>query len=139
MNKSADPFDPANLRLPEAFLAGRRNGDKPFKRTEVRRYGKRPGFKFCQFPVSVLDAIIEQRGNWSVLAVLVALHELWFTHPNHHNPVEFTSYTLRRFGISRQQKWKALWVLEKSGQITVVRRGSGKNPHVALNWLPFAK
>jgi hypothetical protein len=138
---NTDPFDPANLTLPEDFFdarqSGDRIGDREAKATEVRRYGKRPGFQFCQFPVSVLDALIAQRANWTAFAVLAALYELWFTNPNHHNPVELTSYNLRRFGLSRQQKWRALWVLEKSKQITVERMGNGKNPLVTLNWLPL--
>ena len=133
-----DPFDPDNLRLPEEMRRQAQSADQR-KTTGVSRYGKRPRFKFCQFPVAVLDALIGQRANWTAWAVLVALHELWFTHPNHHNPVHFTSYNLRRFGISRWQKWRALTVLEKSVQITVERMGEGKNPLVTLNWLPLAK
>jgi len=65
--------------------------------------------------------------------VVVALHELWFTHPNHNNPVHFTTYNLRRFGLSRHQKYRALDFLETIGQVAVERR-SGKNPMVTLQW-----
>jgi hypothetical protein len=138
MNDSADQFDPANFRLPEDYVPGCLNVEEQSRQAGVRRYGKRPRFQFCQFPVSVLDALIEHRANWTVLAVLTALHELWFTHPNHHNPVELTSYNLRRFGLSRWQKWDALRVLEKAGQITIERKDR-KNPQVTLNWLPLVK
>jgi hypothetical protein len=134
MNKSDDPFDPANLRLPEDFLAGRPNGNKQSKRTEVRRYGKRPRYDCCVLPLKLLHAMIEHHANWTVLATVVALHELWFTHPNHNNPVHFTTYNLRRFGLSRYQKYRALDFLEKIGQVSVKQMGSGKNPMVTLNW-----
>src|SRR5262249_7099498 len=101
---------------------------------EVRRHCSRPGFKFCQFPVSVLNALITQRANWTAFAVLVALHELWFTHPNHYNPVELASRKLLRLGLSKGQKYRGLKSLEKSGQISVERRAR-KNPLVTLNWL----
>jgi hypothetical protein len=129
--KSADPFDPANLRLPEDFLAGDEN--KKSKRTKVRRYHNRPRYNCCVFPLTLLDAMIEHRARWTVLAVVVALHELWFTHPNHNNPVHFTTYNLRRFGLSRHQKYRALDFLETIGQVAVERR-SGKNPMVTLQW-----
>jgi hypothetical protein len=83
--------------------------------------------------------MIEHRANWIVLAVVMALHELWFTHPNHNNPVRFTTYNLRRFGLSRQQKWCGLSFLEKTGQVSIQRMGPGKNPFVTLNWEPLAK
>ena len=71
-----------------------------------------------------------------VLATVLALHELWFTQPNHNNPVRFTTYNLRRFGLSRDQKWRALRFLEKIGQISIERMGTGKNPIVTLNSEP---
>jgi hypothetical protein len=56
-----------------------------------------------------------------------------------YNPVHFTTYNLRRFGLSRDQKWRALRFLEKIGQISITRMGAGKNPMVTLNWVPLAK
>jgi hypothetical protein len=132
-SESTHPFDPTRFRLPEDYLASRFDGEK---KSEVRRHGNRPGFKFCQFPVSVLNALIMQKANWTAFAVLVTLHELWFTHPNHYNPVELTSRKLCRFGLSKGQKYRGLKSLEKSGQISVERRAR-RNPLVTLNWLPL--
>ena len=125
--KSEDQFDAANLRLPEDFLAG--NGKR-----KVRRYHNRPRYDRCVLPLTLLDAMVDHRANWTVLAVVVALHELWFTNPNHNNPVRFTTYNLRRFGLSRYQKYRALDFLEKIGQVSVKQMGSGKNPMVTLKW-----
>jgi len=130
------PFDPTRFRLPEDYLASRFDREKKSESAEVRRHGNRPGFKFCQFPVSVLNALIMQKVNWTAFAVLVALYELWFTHPNHYNPVELTSRKLRQFGLSKGQKYRGLKSLVKSGQISVERR-TRKNPLVTLNWLPL--
>jgi len=130
--KSEDAFDPANLRLPEDFLAG--NGKKKSKQTKVHRYHNRPRYNRCVLPLTLLDAMVDHRAHWTVLAVVLALHELWFTSPNHNNPVHFTTYNLRRFGLSRHQKWRALWFLENVGQVSVKRMGTGKNPLVTLNW-----
>jgi hypothetical protein len=135
MKKSADPFDPTNLRIPGELLVG--NGAP--KSAKVRRYGNRPKYQRCVLPLTLLDAMIEYRANWIVLAVVVALHELWFTHPNHKNPVHFTTYNLRRFGLARYQKWRGLLFLEKIGQISIQRMGPGKNPMVTLNWEPLAE
>ena len=136
MNKSSDPFDPANLPFPKDLLAA--SGEKQPK-TKVHRYGNRPRYDRCVLPLKLLDAMIEHHANWTVLAMVVALHELWFTHPHHNNPVHFTTYNLRRFGLSRDQKWRALCFLEKIGQISITRMGAGKNPMVTLNWEPLAK
>ena len=135
--QSLDLFNPVNLRLPEAYRVG--NGEIQTRTTKVRRYGNRPRYRKCVLPITLLDAMIEHRANWIVLAVVMALHELWFTHPNHNNPVHFTTYNLRRFGLSRQQKWRGLSFLEKIGQVSIQRMGPGKNPLVTLNWEPVAK
>jgi hypothetical protein len=138
-NDAFDPFDPINWRMSDEQLRdwqnNRWNGKAISSPGKVERYGKHPKFTFYQLPVAVLDALIEQHAGWRELAVLCALYEIWFVHPNHHNPVQLSSYTLRRFGISRWQKWKALQVLEKTKQIRVERMGKGKNPKVTLNWL----
>jgi hypothetical protein len=130
------PFDPARFRLSEEYLVSHFDGEKKSEAAEARRHSNRPGFKFCQFPVLVLNALITQKANWTAFAVLMALYELWFTHPNHYNPVELTSRKLRRFGLSKGQKYRGLKSLEKSGQISVERRAR-KNPLVTLNWLPL--
>jgi hypothetical protein len=89
--------------------------------------------------VPVLDEILEATltNRMTVLAVLATLYELWFTRFNQ-NPVRLTSYSLRKYGISRHQKIRVLKLLERSGQIAV-ERSRGENPLVTLKWLPLQK
>jgi hypothetical protein len=136
---STDPFDPANFVFAKEYFETGRAAGNGNTTARVRQHGSRPKYQKCVFPLTLLDALIEHRANWTVLATVVALHELWFTHPNHNNPVHFTTYNLRRFGLSRQQKWRALRFLESIGQISIQRMGPGKNPMVTLNWERVAK
>jgi hypothetical protein len=93
------------------------------------------GFEFFQFPVGVMTRIGKASNGAGVLGVLLALYELWFTRLNY-NPVRLTSRSLRKYGVSRYQKRRALRALEKSGQI-LIDRSHGKNPLVTLKWLPL--
>jgi hypothetical protein len=94
--------------------------------------------EFCKFPVPVLHALIEKRGNWTVLAIVTVLLETWYIDPIHHNPVTLTSTALSRFGVSRQQKWRALKILESTPYFRIEQQ-PGKNPIVRLEWLPKVK
>jgi hypothetical protein len=49
------------------------------------------------------------------------------------NPVKLTSAELRKIGISRQQKFRALKNLERWGLVSV-ERTNGKNPLVTVFW-----
>jgi hypothetical protein len=142
MPESLDPFDPANLRVPDSLLPQpkkSRQSDDNGERCGIRRHPKAIDFQFYQFPVPVLDEILEATltNRMTVLAVLATLYELWFTRFNQ-NPVRLTSYSLRKYGISRHQKIRVLKLLERSGQIAV-ERSRGENPLVTLKWLPLQK
>ena len=142
MPESLDQFDPANLRVPDSLFPQSkksRESDDNGECRRIRRYPKAVDFLFYQFPVAVLDEILQATltNRMTVLAVLATLYELWFTRFNQ-NPVRLTSYSLRKYGISRHQKIRVLRLLEKSGQIAV-ERSHGKNPLVTLKWLPLQK
>jgi hypothetical protein len=92
--------------------------------------------QFFQFPAVVLEKIILTTHN-AELAVLAQLYETWFINFKK-NPIKLTSTSLKRYGISKDQKWRALQSLEKSGQITVERR-TKKNPLITLNWQALKK
>ena len=138
MPESLDLFDSVYLRIPDSLLAQSKKADQPMDRDgKPRRPPKASGFRFYQFPVKVLDDILKaanQNTTSAPVAVLLTLHELWFKSFGR-NPVQLTSHSLRKFGISRYQKLRALKFLEKTGHITVERNG-GKNPLMTLNWLP---
>jgi hypothetical protein len=136
--ESNDPFDPANLQMSADFRAGR-NGDKS---QPVRRYKKQNWVKWYRLDATVLDRAFSttgaRRNAWCILAVLMALYELWFTDFDHRNPVALTSYNLRRFGLRRKQKYRALQILEEAKLISVDQT-NGKNPVVTMTWLPLRK
>jgi hypothetical protein len=137
MNTESDPL--AEFRLPEDFLKARLpNG--PRKETKDFEW-----IKNYRFPPSALNAIYAVSDNRTrlrpVLAVLMALFELWYTSGRwdrrYRNPVKLTSAYLKRFGVSRGQKLRALKLFEKAGIISVQYRGRGQNPWVTLKWEPL--
>jgi hypothetical protein len=138
MPESLDLFDPVNLRVPDSLLAQSKKSDQPMDRAgKPRRQPKASGFRFYQFPVKVLDDILKaanQNTSSAPVVVLLTLYKLWFKSFGR-NPVQLTSHSLRKCGISRYQKLLALKLLEQTGHITVQRKG-GKNPLVTPNWLP---
>jgi hypothetical protein len=124
--------------MPSDFWTGR-DGDK---QQTVRRYKKQAWVKWYKCEATVLDRAFAttkaRRNAWSVVAVLMALYELWFTDLDKRNPVTLTSYNLQRFGLWRKQKYRALQILEQAGLISV-ERIPRKNPLVTMNWLPLRK
>ena len=66
---------------------------------------------------------------------MAALYEMWYR-DCHYNPVKLTSRALRKYGVSRWQKYRALKVLEKSGWIWIEREPR-KSPFVTMKWLPL--
>ena len=140
MNETKDAFDPDNLRIdPEDFVKTAQ-AEPEINGRAVRRTLDEKNFKFYQFPVWVFDQILEKNAdfNRADLAVLLALHRLWFK--NHmrvpHNPVKLTAESMRKYGVSRWQKYRALEKLEKACVIRVEDR-TGKNPMITLLWRPI--
>jgi hypothetical protein len=66
---------------------------------------------------------------------MAALYEIWYR-DNHYNPLALTSKSHRKYGMSPNQKLRALKFLEKSGWVQVERECK-KNPLVTLKWLPL--
>jgi hypothetical protein len=124
--------------MPADFRAAR-DGDKS---QAVRRYKKQNWVKWYRFDAAVLDRAFAtaqgKRNAWSVLVILMALHELWFTDFDHRNPVTLTSYNLQRFGMMKKQKYRALRILEKA-ELIIVERTHGKNSVVTMTWQPIRK
>jgi hypothetical protein len=90
--------------------------------------------EFSKVPNVVWEALFNGNASSSAWKLVLALQELWFRHPNHYNPVRFTTTHAQSFGFSRFQKYRALSELERLGQITVHSAGNGKNPWVTLRW-----
>jgi hypothetical protein len=132
MNEPYDPLALENQRLsPEEVAVFQQNAVRP-----VSRYGKQPKIQFMKIPIPLSESLEQLKADWTVYAIFRILYMEWYSDPNHYNPVPLTSCALRRVGISRWQKYRALSILEKTGLISVFREKS-KNPQVLLNWLPL--
>lgn len=144
-----DPTDLSDLQISDENLKRYLTGNTTLSETQVstengnkvspvRRYKKQGKVKWYRLEASVLDqafATADARRNaWSILAILMALFELWYTDSNHRNPVALTSYNLQRFGLTRWQKYRALQILE-GAKVIIVDRTAGKNPLITLTWL----
>lgn len=121
-------IDPEDFRLSPEEIAEMKEslGKSPAPRRQKH------GLGFYQFPKAVLVAIY--RANYvPALAVAMAVYEGWFRDFKHRNPVKLTSALLAEFKISRDQKWRALNILERSGQF-LVERFPRRNPLVMMKW-----
>jgi hypothetical protein len=131
MNNSDDPFDPTNLVLPKNFLKNR----------EVVTKGRSDGaYQFHQIPVSAVHKLLTVLNSAEpVFTVLLALCELKFNQYEKEKrckrraPALLTSRLLKKYGISRKQKRRALQILQRAGLIAV-EQGEGKNPLVTMKW-----
>ena len=121
-------IDPKNFILsPEEIAAMKRL--PPKSRAPSKQKG---GLEFYQFPKAVLIAIHQAR-YMPALAVAMAVYEGWFRDFKHRNPVKLTTALLTEFKISRDQKYRALKILESSNQF-LVERSLRRNPLVMMKW-----
>ena len=137
VNPETDPF--LNLRLtPEQlkkYYVGA-DGKSPAAKEAVAK--KAAKLRFYQFPAELYRSLLTQQTDLrALLCVLGTLIELWFENFGR-NPVNLTSCSLQKYGISRHQKLRALAVLKKS-KFFSVEQSPGKNPMVTLTWLPRVK
>jgi hypothetical protein len=90
------------------------------------------GLEFYQFPKTVVDTLV--RANYGpAWALAAAVYRGWYGDFRKRNPVKLTTALLAEFKISRDQKWRALKVLEQTGQF-LVERSPGRNPLVMMKW-----
>jgi hypothetical protein len=134
---TSDPFsNPELLRIPEEQMVKIREGQRRAEEAKSRKlppFPRAKGFRFYLLPTRVLEDIALYCGDTALLVLLVLIR-LWFN--NHcHNPVKLTSKALAKFDLTRNQKLRALKVLEETGHISV-ERSRGKNPQITLNWQP---
>jgi hypothetical protein len=112
---------------PEEIAAMRKS---PAKLPPTRK--PKRGIEFYQFPKAVLVAI--RRANYMpALALAMAIYEGWFLDFKKRNPIKLTTALLAEFGVSRDQKWRALRILERSGEF-LVERFPRRNPLVMMKW-----
>jgi hypothetical protein len=90
--------------------------------------------QYYQFPKAVGDALI--RANYGpAWALAVAVYKGWYKDYKKRNPILVTSAILVEYGLSRNQKSRALKILEGTGQY-IVDRFARHNPLVTMKWVP---
>jgi hypothetical protein len=139
MQDPLTPTDDLEFGLPDDFIATLKlKAQSPPKAKAPLKV--KDLFQFYKLPTRVAEDVgklADEHGTPAPLLVLLALYKAWFA-SFQTNPVKLTTYSLRTFGVTRDQKRRALQLLETTGHITVFREAR-KNPQVALNWLPRSK
>jgi hypothetical protein len=121
-------IDPKDFILSPEELADMKKSPTPASSHKQKR-----GLEFYQFPKTILIAVF--RANYMpALALVMAIYEGWYRDFKKRNPVRLTSDLLAEFGVSKDQKSKALKVLEQSG-FFVVERFHRRNPLVMMKWI----
>jgi len=115
--KEEDPFDMDNLRINAKALCA-----EPDVRAKRRKHAE----PFVQVPLSLMERLSGRRG--AVYAVAIYLHQNW---KNPGELITLSNVTLEAWGVSREEKRKALPELEALGLISVERRGN-RAPRVKL-------
>jgi DNA-binding transcriptional ArsR family regulator len=109
-----DSLDIESLRL-DPSLVGEA---KPERRNRVRLRGR---FLKGPIPLSWLARALSIGGGSAIGVGLVLWHLSGLKHND--RTVLLSNVEVKRLGISRQAKWRALAALENAGLITVERRG----------------
>jgi hypothetical protein len=122
-----DLFSAESLRLSPELLTKIKNRQTQKSPTPPKQ---KDGFRFYKFPPAVLLAIYQTK-YLPALAVAMAVFEGRFR--THKNPVKLTSALLAKFGVSKNQKLKAVRLLEQTGHF-LVERSSRRNPLVMVKW-----
>ncbi len=122
----------------------RKDGEKIWKLLEARKpesptskskpRPQRNPQKFYLIPAELVERICRKPNLDNTIRVIFALEKLWYQRFRE-NPVKLTNETLKEFGVSRYQKYRALKYLQETGCIEVERRVR-KSPLVTLNWFP---
>jgi hypothetical protein len=121
MSKDLNPED---FRAPE---------DEPSTPTKSRLAHKsRYEIKHYQFPAAVVETLIQidYAPAWRLVA---AVYKAWYRDFKKRNPVRLTSDALTGFRISKDQKSRALKILEQTDHF-LVERFPRRNPFVMMRW-----
>jgi hypothetical protein len=102
---------------------------QPAAKSTLRKAKK--GIEFYQFPIDILKQLAE--GNPALL-VAMAVYKGWFESFKRRNPVKLTSAMLAEFGLSKDQKYRALKVLSKNPYF-IVERSDRRNPLITMKWI----
>jgi len=122
-------FSPEQFRLSREEMAAmtEQSPSEPIPRKSKRE------IEFYQFPKAVVDAL--SRANYApAWALAAAVYKAWYQDFKKRNPFLVTSAVLMEYQLSRNQKSKALKILEGTGQYNV-ERFPHHNPLVTMEWI----
>jgi hypothetical protein len=100
---------------------------KPVGTVKSRRKGAE-WFQLMRAPALLLGG----KTSGAVWAVYICLLDLEFRTSKKGQPIILTNEALKEWGVSPDQKSRALLKLETLGLISVVERQARKNPHILL-------
>jgi hypothetical protein len=117
-------------RIKELETLKRNGGKKPSTRKPKK------GIQFYKFPSAVMEMLARSKYG-PATSVATAVYKKWYEDYGNRkrNPVKLTSALLRECGISKDQKLRALKILEQSSWFSV-KCSKGRNPLVTMKWLP---
>jgi hypothetical protein len=121
-------FRPEDFRLSPEELAAMK--EQPAAKPIPRKSKKE--IEFYQFPKTVLDELTS-RNYMPALLVAMAVYKGWYEDFKKRNPVKLTSRLLAEFGLSKDQKFRALKVLDGTTHF-LVERFPRRNPMVTMKW-----
>jgi hypothetical protein len=91
-------------------------------------------FNHYTFPAKMMEALCAKRQD-ATLALLLHLTRIWFR-DFQRNPIVLSRAEIDGVKMTRNQKARALAILEESGFVSVEQR-PGRSPLVTLNWKPL--
>ena len=121
-------FRPEDFRLSPEELAAMKE-QQPAKPTPLK---SKKGIEFYQFPKAALDELT-RRNYMPALLVAMAVYKGWYDDYKKRNPVKLTSALLAEFRLSKDQKFRALKVLDGTTHF-LVERFPRRNPLVTMKW-----
>ena len=135
-------YNPKNFIVTEEDLKPRHHeqmlvydSGKGFVKPDEKWAAKKSA-RFTQytFPAKLMEALCDRKQD-ATLALLLHLTRIWFR-DFQRNPVELSRGKIDGLKMTRNQKARALAILEETGFVSVEQR-PGRSPLVTLTWKPL--
>ena len=101
---------------------------KPDEKSPIKKSTR---LTYYTYPAKFMEALCDKKQD-ATLALLLHLTRIWFR-DFQRNPVELSRGKIDGVKMTRNQKARALAMLEETGFVSVEQR-PGKSPLVTLNW-----
>jgi hypothetical protein len=131
------PFDVSQLFLSDDMAKLVAENAKKAVSEKVRR--KRPTTRFFRMTPGFCRKLCEEKAPWTVWALVYALCDAWYVngwHEKRPNPFPLNKVDIRKWGLTRSQKSRALKFLV---QVRLIRldQSNPKSPMVTIAWEPL--